>query len=843
MSVFRKNCITAAIAVGVLLSNGSLAQVIYVKPSASGADNGSSWTDAFTCLHTALDSAAEYDELWVAAGTYKPVHSYNSGWDKRYNHFRLKRSVALYGGFAGTETARNQRSSDPALTILSGDLNGNDNGNLSPTEPTRSDNCYHVINNPAYLALEDTILDGFTIQGGNASYAADSNFASGGGLLSYNYYPLTINNCVFSQNTAVSYGGGIYLYGTNVNAIPITITNSTFVNNYADSGGGLYIKSGRNKVANCIFANNAATVGGGIFNNQCDPAISDCSFMDNAAQRGGGMFNMGSSLNPSPSPTITRCLFSGNYVIYNSAVYSGGGGIYNQSCSPKITDCIFENNQAQPGTLVSTAGGGIYNLESNPGITGCIFTDNIADYGGGMVNIGASPSITNCTFRRNCATSIYDGGGAIASYDQRYWAYSWITIFPIPTEPIITHCLFEDNTAIGGVSGGIGHLTGQLYFSGGAINKAKEVSYCTFNRNSARYGGAICTAQIVNSCVFNENTAEYGGAVHSVQTITHSSFNDNSATRDGGAVYLIDNAVTLERCSFTGNSVVRTANDCAGGAVLTLANRTTISDCSFIQNTLVGPGNAYGGAVYSFYDLSVVNSVFAANTACGSSAYGGGLFVNAQSSNIVNCTLIANAACGASNSVGGAIVFPDKAASVITNSILWNNTAANGPQIPAFNNAAVTYNIIQGGHPSGENLDADPFFVRNPAPGPDGLWATEDDDCGDLRLQPNSPAVDTGTNFAVDPNTLSDRICSARILDGNCDGQPVVDIGAYEYFLPGDLNTSCTVDFEDMTLFLPHWLEQNCPNPDNCAQADIDRSGKVDLADWAILASNWLSGI
>lgn len=60
----------------------------------------------------------------MAEGTYKPT----SGTD-RTAIFQLKSGVAVYGDFAGTESSRDERNSDPATsnTVLSGDLAGDDN--------------------------------------------------------------------------------------------------------------------------------------------------------------------------------------------------------------------------------------------------------------------------------------------------------------------------------------------------------------------------------------------------------------------------------------------------------------------------------------------------------------------------------------------------------------------------------------------------------------------------------------------------------------------------------------------------------------------------------------------
>ena len=55
------------------------AEVIYVKYDAAGVNDGTSWTDAFTDLQPAIDSATSGDEVWISKGTYKPTSWPNGG--------------------------------------------------------------------------------------------------------------------------------------------------------------------------------------------------------------------------------------------------------------------------------------------------------------------------------------------------------------------------------------------------------------------------------------------------------------------------------------------------------------------------------------------------------------------------------------------------------------------------------------------------------------------------------------------------------------------------------------------------------------------------------------------
>jgi len=193
------------------------ATIIYVKPGGgTSVGCGSSWANACE-LQTALANASAGDEIWVAAGTYKPGTN-------REDTFQLISGVALYGGFAGTETAREQRDWDANSTVLSGDIGVPDDS---------SDNSYHIVLIGSGVDAT-TILDGFTITAGNAD-GSSSSWPNGGGMNIQSYSDPTLTNLIFIGNQAVNYGGGIYM-----DASSPKLTNVIFNGNSAgDRGGGI----------------------------------------------------------------------------------------------------------------------------------------------------------------------------------------------------------------------------------------------------------------------------------------------------------------------------------------------------------------------------------------------------------------------------------------------------------------------------------------------------------------------------------------------------------------------------------------------------------------------------
>jgi len=305
--------------------------IIYVDADANGLNDGSSWADAYNGIQDALAIALPGDEIWVAQGIYRPAGPSSA----RTATFQLKNGVVIKGDYAGfDESEPNVRDIQKYETVLSGDLNGNNVlvANLEDLldEPTRAENCYHVVTGSGTDLT--AVFDGFTITGGNANGIAWPN-AIGGGMRNSFGSP-TVLNCTFRGNSAKC-GGGM----TNYWSSP-TLTNCTIFANLASGpGGGMYNAIKNPTVVACIFnGNSSGGYGGGMCNATSSPILTNCAFTNNSAENGGGVYNCEdkgpAGFEPS-DPTLTNCTFTGNSARH-------GGGMFNtDESSPILTNCIL----------------------------------------------------------------------------------------------------------------------------------------------------------------------------------------------------------------------------------------------------------------------------------------------------------------------------------------------------------------------------------------------------------------------------------------------------------------------------------------------------------------------
>jgi hypothetical protein len=228
----------------------------------------------------------------------------------------------------------------------------------------------------------------------------------------------------------------------------------------------------------------------------------------------------------------------------------------------------------------------------------------------------------------------------------------------------------------------------------------------------------------VANCTFSDNSAHYGGGMENAgsPTVTNCTFSSNSATTIGGGMHNLGSSPVVTRCTFSDNSADE------GGGMYNEGASPVVTNCTFSGN---------------------------------SAAVGGGMKNSGSSPVVTSCTFWGNSAVY----YGGGMHNYSSSAQAVTNCILWGN----GPD-EIYNeqsDPAVTYSDIQGGYDGEGNLDEDPRFV--------------DPDRGDFHLWPNSPCIDAADSEAPYLPEY-DFEGDDRILDGDRDGEAIVDMGVDEAF-------------------------------------------------------------
>lgn len=292
---------------------------VYVDVNATGANDGSSWQDAYTDLQMAINNPIKscpgpYADLWVAQGVYIPTTSSSNA---RKATFTIDKRIKIYGGFNGTETLLSERNPKLYPTILSGDLNSDDTANMVDTEATRQDNAYHVVRVKGYF-LKGGLVDGVTITGGNAN-----------GSLS--------NSCNTAQSVQFDDRIGAAIYG-NVNGAANKVTM---------------------QFTNCIIEKNTGTVYGTV-----------------------ATFNPCGAVGTRATLDFESCIIRGNYSkLYENIAYTGSQS-YDIRRYGSLINCLIYNNKtdgANRGAVILISSGGTNNHAAcTVDIINTTITNNIA---------------------------------------------------------------------------------------------------------------------------------------------------------------------------------------------------------------------------------------------------------------------------------------------------------------------------------------------------------------------------------------------------------------------------------------------------------------------------------
>lgn len=270
---------------------------------------GASWHEAVSRVQSGIFQATAGCEVWVADGIY---YQHQGSLDDSVS---LKSGVAVYGGFAGIETARWQR--DPSLHPAT--LHGSDSG--------ATDRVYHVV---SALSTVDATLDGFNVTRGNGKWGHN-----GGGVYA-EYASVSLRHLMVQDNEADPFGGGIYAYQSVV-----TLRDSLVQGNYASEGGGMDAHHDCTvEIDRCRFVGNTGNLRGGglrIYDNST-AEVWNTLFLDNTVNLnyGGAVLNWSGT-----TATFVNCTF------YRNDAPLGAGAIRNYSAA----GCAVHNSILWANTM------------------------------------------------------------------------------------------------------------------------------------------------------------------------------------------------------------------------------------------------------------------------------------------------------------------------------------------------------------------------------------------------------------------------------------------------------------------------------------------------------------
>ena len=728
------------------------AAVIYVDLNATGANDGTSWTNAFSNLQDAIDSASDGDRLWVAMGVYVPDRDTSgnvSPSDPRTRAFLMKSGVKLLGGFDGTETVQGQRDWIAHKTYLSGDR-----GVVNDS----TDNCYTVM-----FVLDTgpgTSINGFFIEEANN----DGIAGNGGGMHAQNSVCIFRNN-TFLNNTSF-YGAGLLSENSE-----LMIASNRFVQNVAnhwlDGGAAIFNDDSRDSMVNCLFvANSAEEEAAGIFIDFPSDTnyIVHCTFYDNKSDAGFDAVYA--------NATEKLYIYNSIFWDHNTEISTNGFNdidLFNCIVQGSVSALINEQNLITANPRFSDPTVNDYELLScSPGIDAgdsTLFVLEI-DFNGDdrIVNnnsdIGAFEStLLPGGFTR---TTAHVDSSATGTNDGMSWSNAFPSI-PALKGLIQTfdHCLLVDTIL----------LAQGTYPTGMQPDDVLELRDVSLFGGFPAGGGSLASRNPeVYPTKLSGEIGNLNDSTDNVRTLLHFEEIDSTTILDG-----------IEFCGAygrTGISYDATAIEISGGPIIQHAkfyrnasqyvlesDKADILNCEFYENEGVSVISTLAAGLKKF-----TNCKFYENTSS--------TLISSRDTRFVNCLLVNNSAatvisgreiatvinCTFQNycvkEISSVSLSSDTAQLNIYNSILWSVCLeAVDTSVFDVNILDIRNSMIRGGHPLAMNaVGGKPVFFNTSAL--------------DFRMLPCSPGINAGEDTLY--------IGPATDLNGKNRTHGNIDIGAVE---------------------------------------------------------------
>jgi predicted outer membrane repeat protein len=636
------------------------------------------------------------------------------------------------------------------------------------------------------LNLNNIIISGNSAVDGGGLYCSENtkvhlengtinhNVASGfgGGLFCY-ASGITFTDVTISKNTATR-GGAIYSTGSN----PI-LENVNICENSADMGGGIYFDNNPNPILKNVFIteNTASGWGGGLYINNSFPQFDSeerCNIYLNRSMNGSDLYTNNfvevivdtfTVLIPNKFHAFPLNLFS--FDILNGKIEQVDGDLY---VSPSGDNAASGLNEYEPLKNIWCAfskiladslhnntiylSEGIYSMTSNDELFPIDVPDHISIEGvsenATIIDAEGKASVFQIYGIHNTALSNLLITGGSSEHGGGIYCHN--------SDPLLQNLIIEANSANQG---------GGIY----CFNSNPEIRDVSFINNMADDGGGIMLIDShpeLSNFLLSDNQAEDGGAImckYSNPSMNNINICNNSADNGGGIYFYFSNP-TLHDVDIYQNHA-----DSRGGAVYIYHSAPVFINVKVFENSADKNG---GGLFCSTSDPVFYNMIFRDNS---TQAKGGGIYCTGSDLFLSNVTLTNNSAIVE----GGGIYSFRSSSSFIANSVLWNNSPEEIYFSKGYtsNTLTISYSDIMGDTAGiignggiinwlEGNIAEDPLFCESGT-----------DPCDLLEF---SPCIDAGTPDTTGLNLpLWDILANYRILDGDGDGNAIIDMGAYEF--------------------------------------------------------------
>ncbi|MFA6929399.1 MAG: MBG domain-containing protein, partial [Lentisphaeria bacterium] len=332
--------------------------VYYVTSGGDDQQDALSWGTAAVSIQSAMDRASPGDQVWVASGMYHPSEKREtpgSGLIFMYS-FQLRDGVSLFGGFAGTEQAPEERQR----------LDQDGNGVLEAWEfasetilAGQPDFPGQVIYGGLQAFTVPLRIDGFSICAGDAC-GKGWDGEGGGALLPGN---CILQGCQVFRNKARR-GGGVALIGAALVRQCLLQNNELYLQGWAGEGAGAFLAGEGAGLENTLVIDNGvensgAYLGGGGVAVLGAGSVDFCTIVGNfSTGEGSGIRYVGEG------GTLRNSVIWGNL----------GHSCQLSTEETQIHNCAVESCQVMPGCIrLNSANCGESGVAVNENLLHCYF--------------------------------------------------------------------------------------------------------------------------------------------------------------------------------------------------------------------------------------------------------------------------------------------------------------------------------------------------------------------------------------------------------------------------------------------------------------------------------------